>query len=332
MAVIDSYVSDFKEAGTDSQAVFGFNGFGPFKIVNNYLEAASENILFGGAAPSITNLVPSDIEIRHNLCSKPLSWKQGDPSYVGINYNVKNLLELKMAQRVLIDGNEFKNTWPAAQQGWAILFTPRAEYGAAPQAVVQDVTFSNNVIHDVAMGFDMMGADGTTDSTRRTFRIAVRNNLFYAINGASDSTGHLLVIPDGVTDFSFEHNTSLDTGDIISTDGTATLGLVFQNNIIPHNDYGVASPKGVGNPTLTYYFPSAIFQKNVIVTPQWASLYPQNNFFPASLDQVGFVDLAGNNLRLSSSSPYKNAATDGKDLGVDFDALKAALPEEASLP
>jgi hypothetical protein len=325
MAVIDSYVSDFKEVGSDSQAVLGFNGFGPFKIVNNYLEAAGENILFGGAAPSITNLVPSDIEIRHNLFSKPLSWKQGDPSYAGTPWSVKNLLELKIAQRVLIDGNEFKNTWPASQQGWAILFTPRAESGAAPQAVVQDITFTNNVVHDVAMGFDMMGADSYTNSTRRTFRIAVRNNLFYAVNGSSYGPGHLLVIPDGVTDFSFEHNTSLDNGDIISADGSATSGLVFQNNIIPHNDYGVASPAGTGNATLTKYFPGAVFQKNVIVTPQWGYLYPQNDFFPASLDQVGFVDLAGNSLRLSSSSPYKNAATDGKDLGVDFDALDAAL-------
>jgi len=257
MAVIDSHVSDFKEVGSDSQAVFGFNGFGPFKIVNNYLEAAGENILFGGAAPNISNLVPSDIEIRHNLFSKPLSWKQS-------NYNVKNLLELKIAQRVLIDGNEFKNTWPAAQQGWAVLFTPRAEFGAAPQAVVQDVTFTNNVIHDVAMGLEMIGSDSYTDSTRRTFRIAVRNNLFYAVNGSSYGPGHLLVIPDGINDFSFEHNTSLDTGDIISADGTPTSGLVFQNNIVPHNDYGVASPKGVGNPTLTGYFPGAVFQKNAI--------------------------------------------------------------------
>ena len=53
---------------------------------------------------------------------------------------MKNLLELKIAQRVLIDGNEFKNNWPASQQGWAILFTPRAESGAALQAVVQDIT------------------------------------------------------------------------------------------------------------------------------------------------------------------------------------------------
>jgi hypothetical protein len=325
MAVIDSYVSDFKEVGSDTQAILGFNGFGPIKIVNNYLEAAGENVMFGGAAPTITNLVPSDIEIRHNLFSKPLSWKQGDPSYAGTPWSVKNLLELKIAQRVLIDGNEFKNNWPASQSGWAILFTPRAESGAAPQAVVQDVTFTNNVVHDVAMGFDMVGADYYTDATRRSFRIAIRNNLFYAVNGSSYGPGHFIVIPDGITDFFVEHNTVLDTGDIISAEGAPTSGFVFQNNIIPHNDYGVASPAGTGNATLAKYFPGAVFQKNVIVTPQWGYLYPQNDFFPASLDQVGFVDLAGNSLRLSSSSPYKNAATDGKDLGVDFDALDAAL-------
>src|SRR5205823_10232863 len=252
MAVIDSYVSDFKEVGSDSQAVFGFNGFGPFKIVNNYLEAASENILFGGAAPNIANLVPSDIEIRHNLFSKPLTWKQGDPSYAGFDYNVKNLLELKMAQRVLIDGNEFKNTWPAAQQGWAILFTPRAEYGAAPQAVVQDVTFTNNVIHDVAKGFDLGGSDSAPDNKQRTFRIAVRNNLFYAVNGSSFGPGNFITLTaNGIPDLSFDHNTVLDTGDIINTDAaTPSANFVFQSNIIPHNDYGVASPKGVGNPTL----------------------------------------------------------------------------------
>jgi len=319
MAVIDSYVSDFKEVGSDSQAVFGFNGFGPFKIVNNYLEAASENILFGGAAPRIGNLVPSDIEIRHNVFSKPLSWKQS-------NYNVKNLLELKIAQRVLIDGNEFKNTWPAAQQGWAIVFTPRAESGAAPQAVVQDVAFSNNVVHDVALGFLLAGSDSAPDE-QRTFRIAVRNNLFYGVNGGSNGAGDFITLTgNGVPDLSFDHNTVLDTGDIINTDaGTPSANFVFQNNIIPHNENGVSSPKGVGNPTLTNSFPGAVFQRNVIVTSQWASLYPQDNFFPDSLDQVGFVDLGHNNFRLSSSSPFKNAASDGNDVGVDVDGLDAAL-------
>src|SRR5258705_4796286 len=70
-AVIDSYLSDFKEVGADSQAIGGWNGPGPFKIANNYLEGAGENIMFGGSDPKVADLVPSDIEIVRNHLSKP---------------------------------------------------------------------------------------------------------------------------------------------------------------------------------------------------------------------------------------------------------------------
>jgi hypothetical protein len=53
--------------------------------------------MFGGGDPAIPNLVPSDIEIRRNYFSKPLSWRVGDPSYTGVTWLVKNLLELKNA-------------------------------------------------------------------------------------------------------------------------------------------------------------------------------------------------------------------------------------------
>src|SRR5436309_11934897 len=92
-AVIDSYVSDFKEVGADSQAIGGWNGPGPLKIANNYLEAAGENIMFGGADPKIPDLVPSDIEIVHNHLAKPLRWRKGDPSFEGVEWTVKNLFE-----------------------------------------------------------------------------------------------------------------------------------------------------------------------------------------------------------------------------------------------
>jgi len=48
-AVIDSYISNVHEAGNDNQAIMCWNGPGPVKISNNYLEAAGENVLFGGA-------------------------------------------------------------------------------------------------------------------------------------------------------------------------------------------------------------------------------------------------------------------------------------------
>ena len=74
--VVNSHISEIHVAGYDSQAILGYNGPGPFKIVNNYLEAAGENIMFGGGDPRIAGLVPSDIEIRYNHLFKPLRWRR----------------------------------------------------------------------------------------------------------------------------------------------------------------------------------------------------------------------------------------------------------------
>jgi hypothetical protein len=80
--VRDSYISDIKSLA-DAQAIAVFNGVGPFTILNNYLEASGENILFGGADPKTPNLVPSNITIRQNYFYKPLAWRNaalGAPS------------------------------------------------------------------------------------------------------------------------------------------------------------------------------------------------------------------------------------------------------------
>ncbi|MDG2408491.1 MAG: hypothetical protein P8M53_05715, partial [Pirellulales bacterium] len=80
-AIFDSYISEVHERGADSQALIGFNGIGPFKIVNNFLEGAGENVMFGGADPKIDQLVPADILIERNHFFKPLRWKKGHPDY-----------------------------------------------------------------------------------------------------------------------------------------------------------------------------------------------------------------------------------------------------------
>src|SRR5690606_10819717 len=84
-AIIDSWISDCHAKGFDSQAIVGWNGPGPFKIVNNYLEGAGENVMFGGATPAIAGLVPSDIEFRLNHVYKPVEW------YHSQRWTVKNL-------------------------------------------------------------------------------------------------------------------------------------------------------------------------------------------------------------------------------------------------
>ena len=134
VAVVDSYFSDFHcnalGGCTDSQAIGGGIAdleMGPYKIVNNYLEAAAENILFGGG-PATTS--PADIEIRHNHMFKPMTWHKGDPNFVGGTsgkpFVVKNLFELKNAQRVLLEGNVLENSWGGfSQAGFAVLLTAK---------------------------------------------------------------------------------------------------------------------------------------------------------------------------------------------------------------
>src|SRR6516162_2915936 len=109
-SVIDSYFSDIHQSTNDSQAVLAYYSPGPIKIVNNYLESTSENIMFGGAGGASNPFVASDIEIRNNYLFKPLSWAAAGVTIPPHNkWAVKNLLELKSAKRVLIDSNVLEN-------------------------------------------------------------------------------------------------------------------------------------------------------------------------------------------------------------------------------
>ena len=74
VTIRDSYVSECKGVGMDTQAIAGWNGPGPFTIENNYLEAAGENVMFGGSDPAITDLVPTGITFRKNYLSRPMAW------------------------------------------------------------------------------------------------------------------------------------------------------------------------------------------------------------------------------------------------------------------
>jgi len=323
-AVVDSYVSDFKEVGADSQAIGGWNGPGPLKIANNYLEAAGENVMFGGADPKIQNLVPSDIEIVRNHFAKPLRWQKGDPSFEGVEWTVKNLLELKNARRVAINGNLLEYNWPQAQNGFGILFTVRNQDGAAPWSTIEDVTFSNNLVRHVAAGINMLGRDDNNQS-QQAKRIAIRNNLFLDVGG-SWGNGRLFQLLDGVSGVTIDHNTAFQTGGIVfGGDHQPHPGFVFQNNVVMLKENGViGSSAGEGNDTLKRYFPDAVFRRNVIVGGT-AGRYPSDNFFPAALKDAGLTIPQDSNIRISLARPYAGAATDGRDPGADVDAIAKAL-------
>ena len=180
-AVVDSYVSDFHEVGADAQAIAGWNGPGPFKIVDDFLEGSGENVMFGGADPAIRGLVPSDIEIRRNHFFKPLSWRVGDPSYAGTHWTVKNIFELKNARRVLVQGNLLENCWGDAQTGFAVNLKSADQDGTAPWSQTSDVTFRDNIVRHAASAVTAEGRDPLTDRLMR--RVTIQNNVFEDIDG-----------------------------------------------------------------------------------------------------------------------------------------------------
>ena len=323
-AVIDSYVSDFHGVQWESQAICGWNGAGPFKIVNNYIEGATENVMFGGSDPKISGLIPSDIEIRRNHFFKPLSWKQGSSTYAGYHWSVKNILELKNAQRLLIEGNIFENNWRDAQVGYALLLKSTNQDGAAPWSTSQDIEFRNNIVRHTGAAINIQGRD-ISNQSGQTKRIRIKNNLFEDVSQAVwNGDGAFIKVTD-TPNVTVDHNTVMQAGNIIVAYGASNTGFVFTNNITPNNTYGIKGDgTATGNSTLNTYFPACVFRRNEIVGGQ-SLQYPGDNFFLATLDQVGFVDRANGNYRLLAASPCKNAGTDGRDLGADIDAIEAAI-------
>ena len=332
LAVIDSYISDIHVVGQDTQAIAGWNGPGPFKIVDNELEAAGENIMFGGALPALVNNIPADIEIRGNHFFKPLTWMVGSPSYAGTHWAVKNLLELKNAERVLITGNILENNWLDGQTGFGFLVGPRTELGTAPWVYVQDITFTYNILRHTASGIKIAGIDdGDPQQWVRGRRILIENNLFSDINGKvwGGGDGKLFEVLYGADAVTIDHNTGFQSNQILYADGAPSTHFVYRNNITPHNMYGVkGSGSASGTPSLNSYFPGFVFQNNVLenMAPSGVppSSYPPGTAFPPDWATVQFMDFANGNYALAPSSPYKNAGTDGEDLGADIVGINAA--------
>ena len=316
--ITNSYIADCKAVGQDAQAIAGWNGPGPFVISNNYLEAAGENVLFGGADPAIPNLVPSDITITENTLAKPTAWRTE-------SWQVKNLLELKNARRVVVRGNSFQYCWEAAQTGFAILLTVRNQDGQCPWCEVSDIVFDRNLVQHSAGGVSILGFDDNAPSLQ-THAIQITNNVFADIDNLHwGGSGYFLLLTGGARDIVVDHNTIIQdhASGVIQLDGPPVLGFQFTNNLARHNAYGIIGTNHApGNDTIGVYLPAATITSNVIADAD-ASKYPSGNQCPSSAQfRAQFVDYDGGDYHLIASSPWRSAATDGSALG----AVPARVP------
>jgi hypothetical protein len=341
------HISNCWYQGFDSQAIAGWNGPGGYLIEDNFLEAGSENIMFGGSDPAIAQLVPKDITIIRNHFYKPLSWI-GDGTKV-----VKNLFELKAGEDVLVEQNMFENNWAAAQAGSALLFKSVNQDGAHTDCIVQNVIFQHNVVRNVSQAFNWLatqvGASGMVHP-RRARGFDIINNLFYNVDtlGGKAGAGRFLHTV-GIDDVNLIHNTVFHTADaMVTVEDYAQDALQKNSNwFVSNNNFhdkpvsglgwkGPGKTQGGGNGTdgtFQTWWPNLVFSDNLLADFSTTATHYPGNTIPANLAAVQYVNAAdpggnlGTNATIQAGSPYKGLATDnpGEDTGVDVSLLIPAF-------
>jgi hypothetical protein len=370
IAVVDSYLNDFHCIAitgtcTDAHALNGGTSEtqdGPYKIQDNFLEASSEAIMFGGGPATAT---PADIQIIGNHFWKPWQWMKGNANFIGGKngrpFVVKNHLELKNAARVLIDSNLMENAWAGfGQSGYGILLTPKNQHTASgsnvcSQCQVTDITI--RYVHVSHVGGGIMMATGLSGNgkngaaalagTRWSIHDVLLDDVsksyggdgipFEIINGWSQNPLNTVTI-NHVTAFSDPAAHLMTVGNLAKN--APMYGLVFTNNVVLATQFPMLNTGGgetncafsdVPVTTITKCFTTYTFANNALVAPSASfppSKWPADNLFPQTIEEVAFINYnngKGGNYELQQNSPYKNKGMDSKDLGADIVGLNDAL-------
>ena len=304
LKISNSYFSDFKREGEESQAIAVWATDGHIEIINNYLEASAESILFGGAE-NLMKLVPGDCVIRDNWLNKPLNWRKE-------KWTVKNFFEIKSGRRIKFENNLMTNNWAQAQEGTGVLFRTGTDSGE--QAVVEDIEFTNNIMRGAGSAITIFGGEGKGGRN-----LTIRNNLFTDISAKKyDGRGYFIKSTtfDNVV---VENNTVIHDGSITIAYGEPVTNFVFRNNIVFNNEYGFFGDGGtLGKATLNKYFPKAIVSNNIIIGGS-ESDHGKANFYPASINQLAFVNPENGDYRLAPTNRFPKRVSENEPLGANLE-------------
>jgi len=348
---------------TDASAVGGGNSpeetpIETLKIYNNFIEASGENILFGGAK-SVVN--PVDIEIRRNHLFRPMLWKQGEPGYVpastGDPLIVKNHFEIKSGIRILFEANLLENCWGGfSQLGFSIAVSPKNQNDFCPKCAVTDVTLRFNHIRNVGGGLAIANINathggGSADGGRYSIHDLLVDSVHERDWKAQGTFAFVLSNEPLLHDVLLDHITAFVSGPLFQVRNhedrkiqnfSVTNSLLMAGGNRPEfastgggqtNCAGRTQKLGA-EAVLQECFSPYKFQNNLIIGSK--SGWPHGTIVVGSSEAAGVRDVKETVARdprlchakgdgCSKVSPGAGAASDGKDIGVDVDALQAAL-------
>lgn len=344
----------------DCQAIFCNDGRGAHVYNNCLLEAATENIIYGGAVPSIFGLVTQNIEFRRCYFTKDLAWKVWTGSGSTHAICVKNIFEIKNAKRVYSEGCLFENHWDALQsQLFAIVCKSATSPGSVdefvPQAISEDCIFENCTIQHIygfvtgsIDNYDLGAFSGLKPNGTRFINCLVDDMgpTDWSYNDAGDQSR--IFQPNNCEGIETNHCTIIAQTDAQMTAFMVTnnnYGFTIKDSILPLleavDGYGIFGGGGfTGYRALNYGTGGTVgssiakdasarwsLENNVLVNLAGVSGYPDTspdvNEYPVNYAAVGFENFAGGDYSLDAASDYKNTASDGTDPGINKTVLDA---------
>ena len=219
-----------------------------------------------------------------------------------------------------------------------------------PLCQVTDVTVRYSTISHVGSGLQVAnGLSSTGGAPLAGERYSIHditvddiNPTLYAGSGVLAQVSMGLGAPV-LQQVDFNHITGFPADELLNVgDDTANpkmSNFTFNNSIVNAGLYPVWSTGGTTNCAFsdkpitvfaTCFNPYSFVDNAIIaVPPNWpSSSWPVGNFFPTTASSVGFTNYSngnGGNYALLSTSPYKNAGTDGKDLGADITTINSLI-------
>lgn len=287
---------------------------------NGYLPVKDGELPSSGETVQWNGYILENVTIKRNIIPKPHLW------YADMGPQKGNM-EFKFIRHVLVDGNLF----PGAANG--MVLTPRNQAGDTPWAEVSYVTISNNWWQESG---NQQVALSLSDNERQSIQshdITIVNNLATYPGGQEKFTSYAFSQIGRGSNVSYIHNTILIPSHFLFG-ADVTPGLTVRDNIVRSAYYLV--PCYIAAYNVNACWPSASVHHNLLLNDagidvaNWTSYWTDHTYVAATVASVGFTSPGPNldttgNYRLLVSSPYHNAASDGKDLGVDYDQLNAAI-------
>lgn len=310
-------------------------------LPGNPTPASGDLVRWGG-------IQPNNILFKRNIFAHYAEWA---PLMEG-DCGGKGYLEVKSCVNCVFDGNVFTGcTGPTV--------TARNQDGDFPWVSLDGLTFSNNLWENSDRIFTSFLRDSTP--TAKSQNITWFNNLYLGVTGnvsAGQAGGELSAATTGGVNVTIRHNTIAwsktnnpgssfsgwkNFSNLLGIGNAGTMeNFVFKDNIVAIGQNACFPVSG--SASITDCWPGATVINNVFVNADnhsatdinnwWRTAFPVSpnaNSYITGYGPVNFVNanstmtLSGADYRLASSSPYKNAASDGSDIGYNHSLLVAAL-------